>query len=389
MRVAIDSWVLASRLRHQGTYVYAQNMIAQFKKIAQTNPETSADTKFVLFASKGDSNDARLIEPAAGFDLAQTAWLGHDRLWRLGGAGLAAARVHADVLFAPTSSILPLGRVPVVCTIHDVTPIKMPSHSRKVRLWSRALLWSSARLSRAIITDSEYSKWDLISVYGLPESKVSVVYLGFDKSNFNGDPPDPDSQTRLLQRLGIAKPYILHHGVVQPRKNLKRLIEAYRLMLSRNRNLDVELVLAGPLGWECDEIVTTANATDERRGRVILTGALSNLDLALLVKGASLAVIPSLYEGFCLPMVEAMACGVPTVVSNTSCLPEVSGDVLKYFDPGSLEDMADCMEKTLEDQELMEALSIKGKQRAAFFNWQRCATETLAILKRNVSSPRS
>jgi glycosyltransferase involved in cell wall biosynthesis len=385
LKVAIDSWVLASRLRHQGTYVYAQNMIAQFKEIARTTQEIS----FSLFAGQSDSNDARLIESGKGFELAHTDRVDHNRLWRLGGASRAAARVQADVLFAPTSSILPMGLVPVVCTIHDVTPVKMPSHSRGVRLWSRILLRSSARLSRAIITDSECSKSDLVSIYGLPESKVSVVYLGFDKANFNGTPPDPDLQNCLLRKLGIEKPYILHHGVIQPRKNLKRLIEAHQLMLSRNRNLDLELVLAGPLGWECEEIVATANAAHRCSGRVVLTGALSGPDLAMLVKAASLAVVPSLYEGFCLPMVEAMACGTPTVVSHASCLPEVSGGVLKYFDPGSLEDMADCMEKTLEDQELMKSLSTKGKQRAAFFDWQRCAMETLAILKKNLSRPRS
>ena len=383
--MAIDSWVLASRLRHQGTYVYAQNMIAQFKRMAQTSSEVS----FLLFAGQSDSNDAKLIESDAGFELAHTDRVDHDRLWRLGGASRAAARIQADVLFAPTASILPMGPVPVVCTIHDVTPVKMPSHSKGVGLWSRVLLRSSAKLSRAIITDSECSKRDLMRVYGLPESKVSVVYLGLDKANFNDVAPDPDLQTGLLQRLGIGKPYIVHHGVVQPRKNLKRLIEAYRLMLSRNRNLDLELVLAGPLGWECDEIVAAANTTDGYKGRVILTGALTAPDLALLVKGASLTVIPSLYEGFCLPMVEAMACATPTVVSTASCLPEISGGVLKYFDPSSLEDMADCMEKTLEDRELLAELSRKGKQRASFFDWQRCATETVAILKRNASRPRS
>ncbi|HJX85743.1 MAG TPA: glycosyltransferase family 1 protein [Candidatus Angelobacter sp.] len=384
MRVAIDSWVLASRLRHQGTYVYAQNMIAQFKKIAQASP----DICFTLFSAKGSSNDAKLVHPGTGFALAETAWADHDRLWRLGGAGLAASRVRADVLFAPTSSILPLGRVPVVCTVHDVTPIKMPSHSRSVNLWSRALLRTSARRSRAIITDSACSKKDIISIYGVPEPKVSVVYLGFDKANFNEAAPDPELQKDLGRKLGIEKPYIMHHGVVQPRKNLKRLIEAYRLIMSRNRNLDLELVLAGPLGWECEEIVTTANATNGSRGKVIMTGALGDPDLAVLVKGASLAVIPSLYEGFCLPMVEAMACGTPAIASNASCLPEVSGGVLQYFDPHSVEDMADCMEKTLEDRKLLAELSTKGKQRAAFFDWQRCAAETLAVLKRNASGTR-
>ncbi len=115
---------------------------------------------------------------------------------------------------------------------------------------------------------------------------------------------------------------------------------------------------------------------------MILTGALANTDLALLLKGAVLAVVPSLYEGFCLPMVEAMACGAPTVAANASCLPEVSGGVLEYFDPLSVEDMSDCMQRVLESEGLRKALSRKGRERARVFDWQRCAQETLDILKR-------
>jgi glycosyltransferase involved in cell wall biosynthesis len=382
LKVAFDSWVLSSRLRHQGTYVYAQNLIAQFKNIAKVQPEV----KFCLFTSPGAANDANSIQPDNGFELSHTGLLARDRLWRLGGVSLAAARAHVDLIFSPTSNILPLGLVPVVCTIHDVTPVVMPSHSRKVTWFLRSLLWSSCKYSRAIITDSEYSKRDLIRIYGLPESKVSVVYLGYDRAVFNDSAPDPVAQTALLNRLGITKPYLLHHGIIQPRKNLTRLIEAYRLVLSRNRNPDFELVLAGPLGWEYEEIVTAAGNGSGRAGQVILTGALDDSDLATLIKGASLVVIPSLYEGFCLPMVEAMACGVPAIVANTSCLPEVSGGVLKYFDPYSVQAMAACMEQVLESGDTRKNLARKGKVRAASFSWQRCAEETLDVLRRHSSS---
>lgn len=381
MKVAFDSWVLASRLRYQGTYVYAQNLITQFKRIARDREEV----KFCLFTSPDAANDANSIEPGNGFESLPTGLLARDRLWRLGGASLAAARAHADLIFSPTSAILPFGSVPVVCTIHDVTPIVMPSHSRKITWFLRFLLWSSCKYARAIITDSECSKQDLIRIYGLPESKVSVVHLGYDGAIFNDSAPDPEAQKKLLHKLGITRSYVLHHGIIQPRKNLKRLIEAFRLMLSRNRGLDLDLVLAGPLGWEYDEILAAAgnhNGDD----RVVLPGALGDSDLAMLIKGASLVVIPSLYEGFCLPMIEAMACGAPTVAANASCLPEVSGGVLKYFDPQSVDDMAACMQQTLESNDTKKWLAARGKERAANFSWQRCAEQTLDVLRRHGES---
>lgn len=375
MKIAFDSWVLSSRFRYQGTYVYAQSLIAEFKKIARSRPEVH----FCLFTSPTNSNDAGLVEPSERFELASAPLLSRDKLWRFGGVAKAAARANADVIFAPTVSMLPVGSVPVVCTIHDVTPVVMPSHSKKVTLLQRSLLWASSRRARAIITDSECSKDDLLNLYGLPESMVKVVYLGYDKTLFNDGAADPVLQKKLRARLRLDRPYILHHGVIQPRKNLKRLIEAYRLMLSRSANLELDLVLAGALGWEYEEIM--AAARESNCGRVIVPGTLEGPDLAMLIKTASLVVIPSLYEGFCLPMVEAMACGTPVIASKASCLQEISGGVLKYFDPYSIDDLAMCMEHALEDQELRGGLSLEGKRRAAFFDWRRCAEETLTVLK--------
>jgi len=114
---------------------------------------------------------------------------------------------------------------------------------------------------------------------------------------------------------------------------------------------------------------------------VILTGALSDPDLSLLVRGASLEVIPSLYEGFCLPMVEAMACGTPTITANSSCLPEVSGGVLRYFNPNSVEDMAACMEMVVQSRDLQAELAERGREGAQKFSWELCAQETLAVLE--------
>jgi glycosyltransferase involved in cell wall biosynthesis len=374
LKIAIDSWVLASRFRHMGTYVYARSLISQFRQMGE-----SAGAEFRLFACAGDFNDACRIQPGPALRICNTSWLRRERFWRLGGASLAAAHVQADLLFTPTTGTLPVGVVPVVCMVHDVTPVVLPAHPPGVLRRLRPLLWSLAKFSRHIITNSECSKKDLMSIYGLPESKVSVVYLGYDKTVFNNCPADPELRKDLLQRLGIHKPYIVHHGTIQPRKNLGRLIEAYRMTISRNPNLDLELVLAGPLGWRHEEVLTAS--MNGNKGRVILTGVLSDADLALLVKGASLAAVPSLYEGFCLPMVEAMACGTPTIAAHSSCLPEVSGRKLLYFDPLSVEEMATTMQLVLDDVQTGQRLAENGKRQAAGFTWQRCAEETVKVFQ--------
>jgi glycosyltransferase involved in cell wall biosynthesis len=375
MKIAVDSWTLASRFRCQGTYVYTQNLLREFKKIVRHH----AGMSFSLFASARNGNDAIHIAPEERFELCASALLDHDRLWRFGGAGLSASRSHADVIFIPTAATLPIGPVPAVCTIHDVTPITMPSHSPPVGAIQRVLLNGCARFSRMIITSSECSKKDIVAHLGVPDEKVVVIHDGCDQSLFNSDPPDIAALAALRARLGLEKPYLLHHGTIQPRKNLKRLIEAFHLMLEDNADLDFDLVLAGQLGWESDDIVNTA-AKRDKRGRVILAGMLGDSDLALLIKGASLVVVPSLYEGFSLPMVEAMACGVPTIASNTSCLPEISGNALAYFDPLSVEDIAACVHAVLRDSDLNRRLRQKGIDRAREFTWERCGRGTLKVL---------
>ncbi len=372
MRIALDSWVLSNRFRNHGIQVYTQHLFRAFRRIAATE-----EIELTLFANP-EYSDAEL-GAARHFAIKNSGLVHRERLWRIAGASLAARGDGADLLFSPSATVLPTGLVPVVCTIHDVTPVVMPSHSAKINAVQKLFLWASARLSRAVITDSECSKKDIVKIYGVPEEKVSVVYLGFNKAVFNDVEPDREAQKVLLQSCGIDRPYILHHGTIQPRKNLKRLIEAYRLMLTRNPSIEVDLVLAGGLGWHYEEIMATAK--EPGRGRVLLPGPLSDPELALLVKGATLAVIPSLYEGFCLPMVECMACGTPTIAANASCLPEVSGGTLRYFDPLSVEEMSVRMEEVLKDAGLRQELAAKGKQQATRFEWEACAQKTLAILK--------
>ncbi len=334
------------------------------------------------FSLPGYSDGVALEKSVAGCEAVHTGLLRFERLWRLGLVTAAARRVHADLIFSPCPAILPLGALPVAVTIHDAMPerLSQPLLGRRAdSLLERIAYRMSAKLSQKILTDSEHSKKDLMEVYNLPPQKISVVYLGYDQDSFNVSPVDSEKQESLLVRLRIQAPYILHHGMVQLRKNLIRLIEAYRILLGRRSSLGLQLVLAGQFGWGADQIRQVADRPGEG-GKVILTGKLDRRELALLVKGASLCVIPSLYEGFCLPMVEAMACGIPTITANSSCMPEVSGQVLRYFDPLSQEDMAAAMESALLDSALRKDLVAKGLQRASEFSWRRCARETLMAL---------
>jgi glycosyltransferase involved in cell wall biosynthesis len=244
----------------------------------------------------------------------------------------------------------------------------------------RSYVWIAVKFSRRIIAVSEKTRSDLLEIYGIPPEKVTVVYNGYDRRAFRNGEPDRFEQLQLKSKLGISRPYLFHHGTVQPRKNLERLIRAHRLLLERHPNLELDMVLVGSFGWLYEPVVAAAAKASCSRGRVVLTGPIPDNELVLLLKGAELCVIPSLYEGFCLPMVEAMACGVPTITSNSSCFPEVSGRVLKYFDPLSIEEMAETIDIVLHDTVEKRRLIAAGLERSVGFSWERSARETLSVI---------
>ncbi|HEY6270583.1 MAG TPA: glycosyltransferase family 1 protein [Terriglobales bacterium] len=372
--IAFDTWVLSPHVRHHGVHMYAVNLLKRFRELSE-----GYGVQVEPFVTRGDGNGANGLSAVAGFQPQPTRLLRRSRLWRFGGAWALASWKGPAVVFSPQCTTLYLKRpVAIVTTLHDAIPLIMPWKTHKLKTL-QFLLRSAARASRAVITVSQHSKADLIDACGIPESRVNVVYNGFDHDVFNASSPDPDLLRDARSKHGIVRDYIFHHGVIKPSKNLRRLIQAYRMVLARNRNLDLDLVLAGPMGWEYGDVVTAAQP-DGGRGRVILTGALSQDELVLLVKGAKLVVIPSLYEGFCIPMIEAMSCGAPTVAANASCLPEISGGVLRYFDPRSEEEMSACMEEVLENESVRSELSARGCARAQEFSWRRCAEQTLTVL---------
>jgi glycosyltransferase involved in cell wall biosynthesis len=379
VKVAFDASALKPQYNHHGIQVYTRNLLAGLHRIAGTN---GIEIRPFLPAVENSAAAESKTEP--GFCPRQSSLIRFDRLWRYGGSTAAALLDGADILLNPHGVSLPINTLlPTITTIHDLTPMVMPCFPKRTAFFLRFLLQRSATSSAAIITISENSRQDIVRICGVPESKVHVVYEGYDRALFNTVPPEPVLLQDLLARLGVCQPYILHHGAVQPRKNLPRLIAAYRRMLARNTQLNLDLVLASPLGWQPEETINAARSAASR-GKVVLTGALSDGDLSLLVRGASLEVIPSLYEGFCLPMVEAMACGIPTIAANSSCLPEISGGVLRYFNPISIEHMASCIETVLLSRDLQAELAERGRERAQEFSWDVCAQQTIAILEQVV-----
>jgi glycosyltransferase involved in cell wall biosynthesis len=377
LKIAVDASALKSRYSHHGIQVYTRNLLEALRRVG---PSRGMQIRPFLPVQK--ESIANTLAETPDFFPRQTSLMKFDRFWRYGGATATAFLDGADIMLNPNgASVAVSSLLPTVTTIHDLTPMVMPCFPRRIAFLLKFFLMHTAKSSAAIITVSEHSKRDIVRLCGVPPSKVHVVYEGYDRSLFHDAPPDAASLAGLRGRIGIKRPYILHHGAVQPRKNLVRLIAAYRLMIARNRNLDLDLVLAGPLAWQFEETVAAARDDHDSRCRVLLTGPLSDMDLSLLLRGATLEVIPSLYEGFCLPMVEAMACGVPTIASSGSCLLEISGGTLRYFDPYSVEELAECMRETLHSHDLRAELCGRGKERAQQFSWDLCAEETLAVVE--------
>ena len=375
MVVAFDTGVLQARFRNTGIYFYALNLLRQFRCLTSQDPSLS----LTFFTGPNGQNDAGQLAPAERFQPVSTRLLRHDVLWRLGVGALMVGRKPADVVFAPAPT-LPLSRVPVVVAIHDAMVARMPTSFIPKKKIVRHHVWAAARLATTIVTDSKHSRQELIETYNLNPDKVRVVHLGYNRELYNDVPNAPEEESRLLSRLGIRCPYIIHVGMIWRRKNLTRLVEAFKMLVERQRDIQLELVLAGPLGSRHEETVQAAGQV-KLPARVHFTGPLPDRELATLVKGATLSVIPSLYEGFCLPMVEAMACGVPTISSNTSCLPEISGNKLMYFDPSSSEEIATRMQQVLEDADLRDRLARDGLERAQEFSWELCARQLLVALR--------
>ena len=255
-----------------------------------------------------------------------------------------------DVLFVP-AHVLPLihPRRSVV-TVHDLGYLAYPeAHKTGDR---RYLDWSTrwnARRAKFVIADSAATQADLIRAYGVDERKIRVIHLGRDETLA----PVPDAQVlaEVQARYGITAHYVLYVGTLQPRKNLARVIEAFARAAAAPAFAGIQLVLAGKKGWLYDDLFAQVERMG-LAGRVLFPGYVDDADLPALLSGALAFVFPSLYEGFGIPVLEAGACGVPVITSNTSSLPEVAGDAALLVDPHDVDAIAEAMTRLVTDAAL-------------------------------------
>lgn len=284
-------------------------------------------------------------------------------------------RLRADVYHSPYY-LMPYspGR-PTVVTLHDLIPLKVPgSHGtllRWVYRWTHRL---AARAARRVIAPSEATAVDLIGL-GLPREKVTVVPEGVGPEFC----PRPEAEVAAVRaQYRLPETFALYVGTNKPHKNLARLIEAWSGLQPA-----WPLVVAGGE----DPRYPGASALGERHGvPVVAIGSVSNGELPALYTAAAVCILPSLYEGFGLPVIEAMACGAPVLCSNASSLPEIAGDAALLFDPRDVDQIRNAARRAIADRELRRDLSIRGRARAETYTWARAAEQTVEVYRAAIGS---
>ncbi|MHB0875454.1 MAG: glycosyltransferase family 4 protein [Anaerolineae bacterium] len=294
------------------------------------------------------------------------------RLWTHLRLSAEMARHAPDALFVPAHVVPPVHPTATVVTIHDLGYLYYPEcHGAWQRLYLRLSTAWSAAAAAVILADSEATRCDIVRELRLPAEKVVVAYPGVTEP-FR---PRPAVEVEALRlRLGLPPRYLLFLGTIQPRKNLRRLMEAHGQLSDAP-----PLVVAGGAGWLSEPLLRQAEEAGER---VRLAGYVDDEDLPALLTGATAFLLPSLYEGFGMPVLEAMACGTPVLVSRNSSLPEIAGDCGVLVDPYSVESIADGIRGLYQDRERALAMALRARERARQFTWERCADTALAALER-------
>jgi glycosyltransferase involved in cell wall biosynthesis len=287
---------------------------------------------------------------------------------------LVAARERLDLLHG-LAFVAPLMRsCSTVVTVHDLSFALFPEFFRGanaayLRLFTRI----SCRRAARIIAVSENTRADVMRLYGAPGERVEVIPHGVDPA-FH---PRPAAEVAEFRRArALPERFVLFVGTLEPRKNLVKLIEAFSNLPVSN----LKLVLVGGKGWYYDQIFAAVERLN-LKDRVIWAGYVPNGDLPMWYNAADVFAFPSRYEGFGMPVLEAMACGAPTVTSTTSSLPEVAGDAALTVPPDDVGALADALHRALEDAELRQELRAKGIARAARFTWEEAARRTAVVYR--------
>jgi glycosyltransferase involved in cell wall biosynthesis len=370
LRIAID----ARKLRDYGIGTYVRNLLRQLAR-------TDHKTEYVVLCRNWDLdqlNDLgpnfRLVsESSPGYSVREQLTVPRD-LWR----------ERVDLFHAPHYVLPALTPCRSVVTIHDCIHLRFPQYlpSKLGYAYARTSLWMATHRSSRIMTVSEASKRDILEYYKVPAEKIDVIYNGID-DRFCQTPAEEDV-TRVRERYQLEDPFILYAGNVKPHKNLKRLIEAFDI-LRQGEFENVKLVM---IGDDISKYAVLRHAVHRHQlhKHVRFLGFVPHRTLAVLYRLAGVFVFPSLYEGFGLPPLEAMASGTPVITSNVSSLPEVVGDAAVLIDPLQTEAIADAMRRVLTDEALRAAMRQRGLERARAFSWERSIARVREIYNEVLSS---
>jgi glycosyltransferase involved in cell wall biosynthesis len=280
-----------------------------------------------------------------------------------------------SLLHSPNYTIPLSAKCKKVCTIHDLTCFNYPQRRKFLHgLYFRKMIALSARYADAIISDSENTKADIVKYFPFAANKIRTVYPAFNPiCERSGKDVDRD----VPSRLGIPGGYFLFVGTMEPSKNLLRIVEAYDLF-RESSTIGHSLVVVGKRGWGCKPVLDRINRS-KYKSSILLLGYQPNETLGHLYRGAVALLYPSLYEGFGIPPLEAMASGTPVIASNASSVPEVVGDAALLIDPQDTHDIFERMRQLAEDKSLRSRLIGKGVERVKLFSWEKTVAETIEV----------
>jgi glycosyltransferase involved in cell wall biosynthesis len=367
MRIAIDASRTTVAVR-TGTENYALQLIRAL--VALKSPH-----QFTLYFRDKPGPD--LFPPSPKI---QQKVIPSRRLWTHLRFAAALWQDRPDVTFVPAHALPFIFPGHAVATVHDLGYRYFPdAHPAFERRYLGLTTFTSSLRATRILADSMATQRDLERYYHIRDSKIDIVYPGVENLKRATEAEITTARTQYK----LPQHYIMFLGTLQPRKNIIRLIEAFIQFLNETPTSDLSLVLAGKRGWLIEAPLKKLldSLTPAQRERIIVTGYVEDRHVAALYSGALALVMPSLYEGFGFPVIEAMSCGTPVVCSNTSSLPELAGDAAILVDPLRVASIANGIAEVATNEAKRTLLIQKGKLQAAQFTWERAARQTLDTLE--------